>query len=185
MYSEAVCPEAGILLSNSVLRAVHAELDWCVRNSYSAHHHENIGRCVLHAARRACADRAQGVVYSSLAGGAGGAGGAAPGGLARARRHGARRAQRARPVRAARGRRAPPAAGRARRRRRRPRRAAPRRAQPSAALPQQHLAARPARRPRPGAAAARLAVSRYQHLYLPLAHTTRICYQKFKKSAPF
>ncbi|CAH0696133.1 unnamed protein product [Spodoptera exigua] len=76
--------EAGILLSNSVLRAVHAELDWCVRNSYSAHHHENIGRCVLHAARRACADRAQGVVYSSLAGGEGGAGGAAPGGLARA-----------------------------------------------------------------------------------------------------
>ncbi|KAF9407525.1 hypothetical protein HW555_012481, partial [Spodoptera exigua] len=58
--------EAGILLSNSVLRAVHAELDWCVRNSYSAHHHENIGRCVLHAARRACADRAQGVVFDHL-----------------------------------------------------------------------------------------------------------------------
>lgn len=58
--------EAGILLSNSVLRAVHGELDWCVRNSYSAHHHENIGRCVLHAARRACASSAQGALYSSV-----------------------------------------------------------------------------------------------------------------------
>lgn len=51
--------EGGILLSNSVLRAVHAELDWCVRNSYSPHHHENIGRCVLHAAHRRCQPRAQ------------------------------------------------------------------------------------------------------------------------------
>lgn len=46
--------EGGILLSNSVLRAVHGELDWCVRNSYSPHHHENIGRCVLHAAHQHC-----------------------------------------------------------------------------------------------------------------------------------
>lgn len=61
-----MCAEAGILLSNSVLRAVHGELDWCVRNSYSAHHHENIGRCVLHAARRACASSAQGALYSSV-----------------------------------------------------------------------------------------------------------------------
>lgn len=52
-----------MLLSNSVLRAVHGELDWCVRNSYSPHHHENIGRCVLHAAHRACAAAAQGQTY--------------------------------------------------------------------------------------------------------------------------
>lgn len=38
-----------------MLRAVHSELDWCVRNSYSPHHHENIGRCVLHAAHISCA----------------------------------------------------------------------------------------------------------------------------------
>ncbi|XP_049880351.1 chondroitin sulfate synthase 2 [Pectinophora gossypiella] len=55
--------EGGILLSNSVLRAVHAELDWCVRNSYSAHHHENIGRCVLHAAHVACAPALHGARY--------------------------------------------------------------------------------------------------------------------------
>ncbi|XP_041971267.1 chondroitin sulfate synthase 2 [Aricia agestis] len=57
--------EGGILLSNSVLRAVHAELDWCVRNSYSPHHHENLGRCVLHAAHTPCISMAQGEHYES------------------------------------------------------------------------------------------------------------------------
>lgn len=60
------CAESGILLSNSVLRAVHGELDWCVRNSYSPHHHENIGRCVLHAAHCACASAAQAQEYAAL-----------------------------------------------------------------------------------------------------------------------
>lgn len=55
-----------MLLSNSVLRAVHGELDWCVRNSYSPHHHENIGRCVLHAARCACSAGVQGERYGSV-----------------------------------------------------------------------------------------------------------------------
>ncbi|XP_028169968.1 uncharacterized protein LOC114359689 [Ostrinia furnacalis] len=57
--------EGGILLSNSVLRAVHGELDWCVRNSYSPRHHENIGRCVLHAAHQRCTTALQGESYSS------------------------------------------------------------------------------------------------------------------------
>ncbi|XP_038218587.1 chondroitin sulfate synthase 2 [Zerene cesonia] len=75
--------EGGILLSNSVLRAVHGELDWCVRNSYSAHHHENLGRCVLHAKHLPCTERLQGEEYVSVrladgAGGAGGAGGLTP-----------------------------------------------------------------------------------------------------------
>lgn len=52
--SEYCSLEAGILLSNSVLRAVHSELEWCVRNSYSPHHHENLGRCVLHATHAPC-----------------------------------------------------------------------------------------------------------------------------------
>ncbi|XP_073962513.1 chondroitin polymerizing factor [Choristoneura fumiferana] len=51
--------ESGIILSNSVLRAVHGQLDWCVRNSYSPHHHENLGRCVLHAAHQACTPHLQ------------------------------------------------------------------------------------------------------------------------------
>lgn len=54
------CADGGILLSNSVLRALHGELDWCVRNSYSPHHHENLGRCVLHAAHARCAPALQG-----------------------------------------------------------------------------------------------------------------------------
>ncbi|CAH2986521.1 unnamed protein product [Chilo suppressalis] len=58
--------EGGILLSNSVLRAVHGQLDWCVRNSYSAHHHENIGRCVLHAAQQRCRAALQGETYTSI-----------------------------------------------------------------------------------------------------------------------
>ncbi|XP_047540017.1 chondroitin sulfate synthase 2 [Vanessa atalanta] len=58
--------EGGILLSNSVLRAVHGELDWCVRNSYSPHHHENVGRCVLHAAHLPCAAAVQGENYVSM-----------------------------------------------------------------------------------------------------------------------
>ncbi|XP_063369694.1 chondroitin sulfate synthase 2 [Cydia amplana] len=57
--------ESGILLSNSVLRAVHNALDWCVRNSYSPHHHENLGRCVLHAARTPCTNSMQGETYVS------------------------------------------------------------------------------------------------------------------------
>ncbi|XP_063833830.1 uncharacterized protein LOC135082999 [Ostrinia nubilalis] len=57
--------EGGILLSNSVLRAVHGELDWCVRNSYSPRHHENLGRCVLHAAHQRCTTALQGESYSS------------------------------------------------------------------------------------------------------------------------
>ncbi|CAG4952013.1 unnamed protein product [Parnassius apollo] len=57
--------ESGILLSNSVLRAIHGALDWCVRNSYSPHHHENIGRCVLHAAHITCTSFLQGDHYLS------------------------------------------------------------------------------------------------------------------------
>ncbi|CAH0596826.1 unnamed protein product [Chrysodeixis includens] len=58
--------EGGVLLSNSVLRAIHNELDWCVRNSYSPHHHENVGRCVLHAAHLACSPAAQGESYAAV-----------------------------------------------------------------------------------------------------------------------
>lgn len=55
--------DAGVLISNSVLRSIHAELEWCVRNSYSPHHHENLGRCVLHAAHVPCSASVQGETY--------------------------------------------------------------------------------------------------------------------------
>lgn len=46
---------------------MHGVLDWCVRNSYSPRHHENIGRCVLHAAHVACSPVAQGQRYEAAA----------------------------------------------------------------------------------------------------------------------
>lgn len=46
---------------------MHGTLDWCVRNSYSPRHHENIGRCVLHAAHVTCASSAQGQSYEAAA----------------------------------------------------------------------------------------------------------------------
>lgn len=44
---------------------MHGALDWCVRNSYSPRHHENIGRCVLHAAHVSCTSTAQGHSYET------------------------------------------------------------------------------------------------------------------------
>lgn len=39
--------DAGILLSNSVVRKIIPNVDWCVRNAYSASDDDNFGRCVL------------------------------------------------------------------------------------------------------------------------------------------
>ncbi|XP_048484092.1 chondroitin sulfate glucuronyltransferase [Plutella xylostella] len=58
--------ESGVLLSRSVLAAVQGALDWCVRNAYSARHHENVGRCVLHAANVPCTTTLQGESYSAV-----------------------------------------------------------------------------------------------------------------------
>lgn len=66
VYMFVICADSGIILSNSVLRAIHNELDWCVRNSYSPHHHENIGRCVLHAAHLSCTSELQGEQYQAF-----------------------------------------------------------------------------------------------------------------------
>ncbi|GBP16342.1 Chondroitin sulfate glucuronyltransferase [Eumeta japonica] len=51
--------EHGILLSNGVLRSVQGALDWCVRNAYSRHHHENLGRCIQHTTQLSCIDTMQ------------------------------------------------------------------------------------------------------------------------------
>lgn len=58
--------DAGILISNSVLKKVHENLDWCVRNSYSPQHFENIGRCVMHSTSLKCKDQIQGQKFSSI-----------------------------------------------------------------------------------------------------------------------
>lgn len=51
--------DAGILLSNSVIRAVREHLDWCVINAISEDNSENIGRCVYHSIGLSCQEMLQ------------------------------------------------------------------------------------------------------------------------------
>lgn len=53
--------DAGVLLSNSVLRKVHASLDWCVKNAFSESATDNVGRCILHATDIPCKSSVQGL----------------------------------------------------------------------------------------------------------------------------
>ncbi|CAH1960937.1 unnamed protein product [Acanthoscelides obtectus] len=46
--------DSGILISNSVLKAVRNYLDWCVMNTISDDHSENIGRCIYHSLGLTC-----------------------------------------------------------------------------------------------------------------------------------
>jgi len=47
-------PDAGILLSNSVIRKMIPNVDWCVRNAFSTSDDDNFGRCVLHSVDLPC-----------------------------------------------------------------------------------------------------------------------------------
>ncbi|CAF0896535.1 unnamed protein product [Rotaria sordida] len=49
---------SGIILSASVLRKIYVELDWCTKNAYSQDLTDNIGRCVLKAAKLPCVNTA-------------------------------------------------------------------------------------------------------------------------------
>lgn len=51
--------DAGIILSNSVLKAVRDHLDWCVINAVSDSHSENIGRCIYHSIGLTCQESIQ------------------------------------------------------------------------------------------------------------------------------
>lgn len=46
--------DAGILLSNSVIRKMIPNVDWCVRNAFSTSDDDNFGRCVLHSVDLPC-----------------------------------------------------------------------------------------------------------------------------------
>ncbi|RZC42210.1 chondroitin sulfate synthase 2 [Asbolus verrucosus] len=52
--------DAGIILSNSVVKAVREHLEWCVINAISEDHSENIGRCVHHSIGLTCQESLQG-----------------------------------------------------------------------------------------------------------------------------
>ncbi|KAJ9598451.1 hypothetical protein L9F63_010847, partial [Diploptera punctata] len=57
--------DAGLLLSNSVMRKVMPSLDWCVKNAFSDSDDDNLGRCILHATSIPCQDSVQGNTLSS------------------------------------------------------------------------------------------------------------------------
>lgn len=50
---------AGILLSNSIIKAMKENLDWCVRNAVSEDDSENLGRCIYHSTKLTCQEVVQ------------------------------------------------------------------------------------------------------------------------------
>ncbi|CAH1382142.1 unnamed protein product [Tenebrio molitor] len=58
--------DAGIILSNSVVKAVRDHLDWCVMNAISEDHSENIGRCVHHSIGLTCQGALQGQQFETF-----------------------------------------------------------------------------------------------------------------------
>lgn len=57
---------AGIVLSNSVLKSIANNLDWCIKNIDSDSNDINIGRCILHSANVKCTSDVMGQSYSSF-----------------------------------------------------------------------------------------------------------------------
>ncbi|XP_046421702.1 chondroitin sulfate synthase 2 [Neodiprion fabricii] len=57
--------DSGILLSNSVIRKMKNNLDWCVRNTYSDSDDVNFGRCIVHSSSLPCSDAIQGQTIKS------------------------------------------------------------------------------------------------------------------------
>lgn len=57
--------DSGILLSNSVVRKMKSNLDWCVRNTYSESDDVNFGRCIVHSTALTCSDTIQGQTFKS------------------------------------------------------------------------------------------------------------------------
>jgi len=55
---------AGIVLSQSVLSKIFAQLDWCTKNAFSADHGDNIGRCILHSTSLPCRDSVDGFNFT-------------------------------------------------------------------------------------------------------------------------
>ncbi|CAF4427351.1 unnamed protein product, partial [Adineta steineri] len=49
---------SGIILSRTVPQKIYTELDWCTKNAYSQDLTDNIGRCILKAAKLPCTNLA-------------------------------------------------------------------------------------------------------------------------------
>ncbi|KAF5271137.1 hypothetical protein FQR65_LT17717 [Abscondita terminalis] len=61
VYATAVVVDAGVLLSNSVVRAIKTNLDWCINNAISDDSSENLGRCIYYSTGLECQQRVKGV----------------------------------------------------------------------------------------------------------------------------
>ncbi|CAH1118707.1 unnamed protein product [Phaedon cochleariae] len=51
--------DSGIIISNSVLKALRKHLDWCIMNAISEDQSENIGRCIHHSLGLSCQETVQ------------------------------------------------------------------------------------------------------------------------------
>ncbi|CAF1062610.1 unnamed protein product [Rotaria sordida] len=56
---------SGIILSGTVLRKILDELDWCTNNAYSQDLTDNIGRCILKAAKLPCTNTASNYKFTA------------------------------------------------------------------------------------------------------------------------
>ncbi|CAF1043258.1 unnamed protein product [Adineta steineri] len=56
---------SGIILSRTVLQKIYTELDWCTKNAYSQDLTDNIGRCILKAAKLPCTNLASNYKFNA------------------------------------------------------------------------------------------------------------------------
>lgn len=52
-------------MSNSIVKEVKSNLDWCVKNTFSDSDDVNFGRCILRAIPVPCSNFAQGEIFTS------------------------------------------------------------------------------------------------------------------------
>lgn len=57
---------SGILISNSIMKAMRTHLNWCVMNAVTDDHSENIGRCVYYSAALSCQESVQVWLYHTF-----------------------------------------------------------------------------------------------------------------------
>ncbi|XP_058800240.1 chondroitin sulfate synthase 2 isoform X2 [Phymastichus coffea] len=57
--------DGGILLSNSIIKQLKNNLDWCVKSTFSSSDDVNFGRCIVHSSSISCSNQAQKQVFTS------------------------------------------------------------------------------------------------------------------------
>ena len=53
-------------MSNSIVKKVKNNLDWCVKTTYSSSDDVNLGRCILHSSSLPCSNTVQGEFFSTM-----------------------------------------------------------------------------------------------------------------------